>query len=149
MARIFQKKQATIKGFSLMELMVTVAIVGVLTAVAMPSYSGYIDRSRRGDGMDYLLRIAAAQEAYYLANKRYTSSVSDLNIDATSSDKHYRGFLLGTSTGFVAVGLTTGGDTTGRQSDDGILIYRSTGQKQWDCAKNGTYSCDWNDAASK
>ena len=52
MARIFQKKQATIKGFSLMELMVTVAIVGVLTAVAMPSYSGYIDRSRRGDGMD-------------------------------------------------------------------------------------------------
>ena len=149
MVRVFRRSEANTKGFSLMELMVTVAIVGVLTAVAMPSYSGYIERSRRGDGMDYLLKIAAAQQAYYLANKTYTSSVADLNLDATSADQHYRAFIIANSQLFVAIGLTTGGDTTGRQSNDGVLTYRSTGQKLWDCKVDASYACDWNDAASK
>ena len=149
MVQAFRRSEGAAKGFSLMELMVTVAIVGVLTAVAMPSYSGYIDRSRRGDGMDYLLKIAAAQEVYYLANKTYTSTLSSLNMDATSSDKHYRATLLVSAQGFTIVGTGSGDGTTGHQSSDGLLVYRSTGQKSWDGNNDLSYACDWHDAASK
>ena len=52
--RIHTKKN----GFTLIELMITVAIVGILTAIALPNYNQYTERSRRADGKAALLRAA-------------------------------------------------------------------------------------------
>lgn len=138
------------RGFSLLEIMVALAVIAILTMLAMPTYSNYLDRSRRGDGMDLLLQVAAAQQAYFLANKTYAASITNLPISALSANRHYLASVTAAnSTGFVIRATPSGVGVTGVQADDGGFELRSTGRKTWDCANNGSYSCTWNDAASK
>lgn len=60
-----------LRGFTLMELMITVAIVAILAAVAYPSYVSYLQRSHRTDARNTLLQIQVAQEKYFLSNNHY------------------------------------------------------------------------------
>lgn len=62
------------KGFTLIELMITVAIVGILAAIAYPSYTEYVMRSRRVEGQNLLNDAAARQERYRAQNGVYASS---------------------------------------------------------------------------
>lgn len=59
------------KGFTLIELMIVVAIVGILAAIAYPSYQRYVQDSRRSDARANLLQLAQFMERYYTANGRY------------------------------------------------------------------------------
>lgn len=72
-----------ISGFTLMELMVTVVIVGILAAVALPSYRSSVLRSARSDGKSALLEVATRQEQYYLDNKTYTTDMTALGLPAS------------------------------------------------------------------
>lgn len=72
-------------GYSLMELLVTVALVTVVTSIALPSYRNHVTRSHRGDAMTALLKIANAQEKFYLQNNTYTTSLNDLDIAGTDN----------------------------------------------------------------
>lgn len=60
-------------GFTLIELMVTVAIVGILAAVAFPSYTEYIKRGDRASARAALLEAQQFMERFYAANSRYTT----------------------------------------------------------------------------
>jgi type IV pilus assembly protein PilE len=60
-------------GVTLLELMTVVMIIGVLASVAIPSYRSYLIRAQRTDATEALLRVAAAQEKYYLQNNRYAT----------------------------------------------------------------------------
>lgn len=62
------KKQ---QGFSLLELMITVAIIGIIAAVAYPSYLSFVEKSRRADGQATLLSFAGAMERYFTINNSY------------------------------------------------------------------------------
>ena len=66
----------SISGFTLMELMITLAIVALLAAIAVPSYREYIIRSNRIDATSALLKIAAAQEKFFLQNNSYATNES-------------------------------------------------------------------------
>ena len=69
-------------GFTLIELMVTVAIISILAAIALPSYTNQIRKSRRGDAKMALLDVAARQERYNTINFKYASKFEDLNYPA-------------------------------------------------------------------
>lgn len=66
------------KGFTLIEMMVIVAIIGILAAVAYPSYDEYVKRGNRSEGQALLSDTAAAQERYYSQNFVYITDNADI-----------------------------------------------------------------------
>lgn len=66
-------KRCINRGFTLIELMVVVAIVGILAAIALPSYTEYIKRGDRASARVALLEAQQFMERFYAANSRYTT----------------------------------------------------------------------------
>jgi type IV pilus assembly protein PilE len=62
------------KGFTLIELMIVVAVIGILSAIALPSYSQYILRANRADAEAVLTETAQYMERYYTTNSTYDSA---------------------------------------------------------------------------
>lgn len=143
------------RGITLIELMIVVVIVGILASVAIPSYRRYTLRAQRADATAALLRIAAAQEKFYLQNNTYTSNLgsSGLRISDASPATSERGYYTLTvaapsggtlTTGFVATATAV---STGPQAADtecGTFTLNEAGQRgalRSDGTTNSTATC--------
>ncbi len=76
-------------GFSLIELMIVVAIIGILASIAYPSYDEYVKRGNRTEGQAFISDAAARQERYYSQNNSYTTSPASLGLSTSSSTAKY------------------------------------------------------------
>lgn len=83
--------QSSNTGFTLIELMVTVVILSILTAIALPTYNRYVLHANRSEGIALLNEAAAREERYYAQNNAYTATISSLGMRSTSglSDNGY------------------------------------------------------------
>ena len=78
------------KGFSLIELMIVVAVIGILAAIAYPAYQDYVTRAKRSDAMNTIAAFRIAQEKYRANNTTYTTNIALLSgVSATSNEGYY------------------------------------------------------------
>ena len=72
-------------GFTLVELMIVVAIVGILAVIAYPVYGQYIIRSHRTDGKNAVLDLASREERFFSVNNAYTDNAVALGYGANAA----------------------------------------------------------------
>jgi len=68
------------RGFTLVELMVVVAVIGILAAIAYPSYQEYLRKGRRAAAQSVLMEVAQHQQQYLLDARSYASDLTTLNV---------------------------------------------------------------------
>jgi type IV pilus assembly protein PilE len=71
-----QSRKTTSRGFSLVELMVVVLIIGALAAIAMPQYDSYVARGRIAEGLSVLSELQLRQEQVYSDNRAYVNGMA-------------------------------------------------------------------------
>ncbi|CAK4071024.1 MULTISPECIES: type IV pilin protein [Vibrio] len=110
------------KGFTLIELMIVVAVIGVLAAIAIPQYQKYVEKGALGSALATATALKTNYEDYLAVSGAAPASVSD--IGAVS-------FALGTvsldASGAIEVGITSGGG-----SGSSVKLARSV-DGSWDC----------------
>lgn len=116
------------KGFTLIELMIVMVIIGIITAIAYPSYLNHLQKSRRVDAQTALLELAQYMERYYTTNGTYVGAV--LPFTASPKDDATKYYNLSV-TGLAANAYTLSGAPTSSQTTDscGTLTLSQTGAK--------------------
>lgn len=121
------------RGFSLIELLIVITVVGLLLAVALPSYTRYVLRSHRSSAITGVLDVASRQARYYTTNNTYTTSMTALGYPADPmpvTDTSNRYYNLSVSAA-SATGFTVSAAPYGAQQKDtcGTYTYNDLGVK--------------------
>ena len=133
------------RGFSLIELMIAIAIVGILASVAYPAYQDSVRKGRRADGEGMLVQLAALQERYFYNNGTYTADMTNLNYAAASNvdspDGHYKTSVVAATVSCpISSCYLLRSTPQGDQASDGILDLGSNGFKGRDRNSDGDTS---------
>lgn len=68
------------QGFTLIEMLITVAIIGILAAVALPAYQKYVQRGKRAAAQSQMMDLANREQQYLLANRVYLANTSSTSV---------------------------------------------------------------------
>jgi type IV pilus assembly protein PilE len=134
--------QKTSRGFSLIELMVAVVIVGILAGIAYPSYNAYVLKANRTEAKTRLLQIAQLQERNFTEKNTYTTNCAGLlgvtgTVYSASSNSDSSGYQITCASGAspltIANSYLLSAVPQGNQTNDtkcGTLTLTHTGAKQ-------------------
>lgn len=134
-----------IRGFTLLEILITIAIAAILAAIAYPSFMESIRKGRRADAVDAMTRIQQAQERWRANKSSYTTDLGSSGLDVSaSSPKGYYALAVSVPASAAGSSYTITATAQGAQASDtkcssmsmtmnvGNLTYDSTsGQTCW------------------
>lgn len=128
----------SIKGFSLIEMMIAMAIIGILSAIGFPSYMSYITDARRTEASTFLLEAMQKEERYFTKSLDYTTSLKQLGYSSDNmiTDSGYYRVTAEGCTPSPCVKLTA--------SPQGIQATRDN-NRTLTLDSLGRRSGDWND----
>ena len=90
------------RGFTLIELMIVVVIVGVLAAFAFPAYQTHMESARRSAAQQFMMTIASKEEQYLLENRSYVvggTALTSLGLETPPDVSENYGFTIAAVTG--------------------------------------------------
>lgn len=120
-----------IKAFTLMEVMIVVAIVGILAAIAVPAYTEQIKKGKRNDAMQALLAASEAMERYKAANFSYDgAALGTIFNDKVPVDGGTAYYTLSLEN-LSATTYRIRASATGSMAGDGDLTINQAGQKEY------------------
>ncbi|OLB14919.1 MAG: hypothetical protein AUH10_03130 [Gammaproteobacteria bacterium 13_2_20CM_66_19] len=111
-------RQHRMRGVTLIELMVVLAIVAILSSLAVGSYRRYVLRANRTDATSALLRTQVAEEKFFLQNNAYTTNVTTLGLASPTTNGFYTLVVAAGSTGNIATSFKATATATGTQTQD-------------------------------
>ena len=106
------------KGFTLIELMIVVAIIGILAAIAIPNFLNYQCKARQSEAKTNLASVATAQESYFAENGAYSSSKTAIGFE-TKGTSSYTITTTGSASHFTASATTA--DLVGGKTDTWVV----------------------------
>jgi type IV pilus assembly protein PilE len=129
--------RARSRGFTLIELMITVVIVAILASIAFPSYATFMKKSRRGDAETAMMDIAQREQQYLLDTRTYAPNVATLNTTVPTTVTAYYTIQIcqtpapcaapgGAPPTFVVIATPIAGSA---QAGDPVLTIDNTGAK--------------------
>lgn len=140
-------------GFSLTELLITVAIVGILVSIGYPAYTDYIASAARASAQSDLMAMAAGMERHNAANFTYNGAAESGNDTGSpaffndwspstepEANKKYDLSINTVSASGNSYILTASPVTSTASEGDGTLYYYSDGRKAWDSNADGSLS---------
>ncbi len=132
-------------GFTLIELMIVVAIIGVISAIAFPSYTSYMKKSARADAKVGMSKIADKQERFYLQNNTYTASFAADGLNTSNvSEEGYYGYTIASTdlvNGFVVTATAVAGESQADDTGCTVMTLSSTGIKTPNGVPAGSKDC--------
>ena len=129
------------QGFSLLELMIVCAVVGILASIAYPSYQNHLQNTRRADAQGGLMGFANAMERYYTRNNTYVGAVAGTVFPAQwpleGTVRYYNlAFTAApTATAYTVLATPIAGTS---QAGNGRLELDSTGARRWTTNDDGS-----------
>lgn len=99
-------------GFTLIELMIVVAVIGILTAIAIPAYQDYVTRSKRADGRAALLSLQLAQEKYRTNCPQYADGIHASTLTCVTGGSHNLVANTSSPDSYYTLAITAGNATT-------------------------------------
>ena len=109
---MLQKMRNNDKGFTLIELMIVIAIIGILAAIAIPNFVSYRQRSYNSSAQSDLKNAMTTQEAYFVDNARYTSDSGRLVSSGYTASANVSLFSTGSVNGYTMTTYHSSGNTT-------------------------------------
>jgi len=123
------------RGFTLIELMIVVLVIGILAAVAIPAYQNYVTRAARTKATRALLNLAGTEERYFYSKNTYTKDLTQLGItkpycvDSCSDARFYTVTIPSASSTDYTLEADPGGTQKTQDTQCGTLTLNRAGVK--------------------
>lgn len=128
------KRLHSLAAFTLLELLMVLAIVITLTTIAIPQYQKYVQKGNRGDGISLLQTMLSAQERYYTDTMSYTTDLTKLGYSTSNNVLSERGMykISARQCGVEAVTrcIELIATAQGNQAADGNLVTNTRGLQE-------------------
>lgn len=118
------------KGFSLIELMIVVVLIGIISAIAIPQYSQYVIRGNRAAAQSFMLDVSNREKQYMLDARSYTNSLATLGMTPPADVSNNYTITISAPAGTPPTYTITATPVVGsKQANDGNLTLDDTGAK--------------------